>query len=61
MLQQPKIHPKLAFQHSGMFTDPESAYLLSEEYAEEQEAKALKMAQNQSPGNETGVKEGSGT
>jgi hypothetical protein len=29
-----------------MFTDPESAYLLSEEYAEEQERKALEMAQN---------------
>jgi hypothetical protein len=46
MLQQPKIHPRLAFQHSGLFTDPESAYQLSKEYAEEQEQKALEMAQN---------------
>lgn len=36
MLAQPKIHPLLAFEHSGMFTDPESAYLKSMEYYEEQ-------------------------
>ena len=42
MLQQPKIHPLLAFSHCGMFTDPESAYTLSmKHYEEEQE----KMAQ----------------
>ena len=41
MLQQNKIHPRLAFQHSGLFTDPESAYQLSKEYHEEQEAKAI--------------------
>ena len=57
MLQQPKIHPRLAFQHSGLFTDPESAYQLSREYAEEQEQKALEMAMSQSPENET-VEEG---
>ena len=61
MLQQPKIHPQLAFQHSGMFTDPETAYLLSEEYAKEREKKALEMAAQNSDQNETGVKEGSGT
>lgn len=32
MLQQPKIHPKLAFEHSGMFSDPEGAYAMSDEY-----------------------------
>ena len=45
MLQQNKIHPRLAFEHSGLFTDPESAYQLSKEYSEEQEQKALEMAQ----------------
>ena len=35
MLQQPKIHPLLAFSHCGMFTDPESAYTMSMEYYEE--------------------------
>lgn len=36
MLEQPKIHPQLAFEHSGMFTDPESAYAISMKYYEEQ-------------------------
>lgn len=35
MLDNPKIHPILAFEHCGMFTDPESAWLLSEKYYEE--------------------------
>lgn len=55
MLQQNKIHPRLAFQHSGLFTDPESAYQLSKEYAEEQEKKAMEMAMSQSPENDDGT------
>ena len=43
MLQQNKIHPRLAFTHSGLFTDPESAYQMSKEYSEEQQEKALEM------------------
>ena len=39
MLQQPKIHPLLAFSHCGLFSDPESAYTMSNEYYEEQMAK----------------------
>ena len=39
MLQQPKIHPQLAFTHCGMFSDPESAYSISNQYYEEQMAK----------------------
>lgn len=39
MLQQPKIHPRLAFLHSGLFTDAESAYAMSKEYYEEWEQK----------------------
>lgn len=39
MLSQPKIHPKLAFTHSGMFSDPEAAYLMSEQYYAECEVK----------------------
>ena len=49
MLQQNKIHPRLAFTSSGLFTDPESAYQLSKEYHEEQEQKALEMTQMQTP------------
>lgn len=36
MLNNPKIHPELAFAHCGMFPDPESAYLQSKVYYEEQ-------------------------
>lgn len=32
MLGNPKIHPKLAFEHCGMFSDAESAYTESEKY-----------------------------
>ena len=34
MLQNNHIAPRLAFVHSGMFTDPESAYAESEAYYE---------------------------
>jgi hypothetical protein len=57
MLQQNKIHPRLAFTSSGLFTDPESAYQLSKEYSEEQEKKALEMMKeddgNESEDNDT--------
>ena len=36
MLAQNKIHPRLAFAHCGMFTDPEDAYRVSEQYSKEQ-------------------------
>lgn len=36
MLNNPKIHPELAFAHCGMFPDPESAYLQSKDYYDEQ-------------------------
>ena len=35
MLSNDKIHPRLAFEHCGMFADPEIAYTASQEYAEE--------------------------
>ena len=36
MLNNDKIHPKLAFEHCGMFIDPELAYVMSAEYEKEQ-------------------------
>lgn len=39
MLKEPKIHPQLAFESSGLFIDSESAYSLSMKYYEEQQAK----------------------
>jgi SPP1 family phage portal protein len=44
MLQQNKIHPRLAFATSGAFSDPESAYQMSMEYHDEQEKKMLEIA-----------------
>jgi len=40
MLNNPKIHPELAFLHSGMFLDPEGAYLQSKKWWEENQQKA---------------------
>lgn len=39
MLNNPKIHPELAFAYCGMFVDPESAYLQSKAYYEEEMSK----------------------
>jgi len=36
MLNNPNIHPELAFQHCGLFVDPSSAYLQSKAWREEQ-------------------------
>ena len=41
------IDPKLAFEHSGMFVDPERAYLQSQQYSKEQEKKAQKKVEQQ--------------
>lgn len=38
MLNNSKIHPKLAFQYSGVFSDSEEAYRISKQYAKEQQA-----------------------
>lgn len=49
MLQQPKIHPMLAFSHCGLFTDPESAYAVSMKHYEEEQEKLLQQQQAQNP------------
>lgn len=41
MLQQSKVHPRLAFEHCGLFSDPENAYQMSMKYHEEEMAKAI--------------------
>jgi SPP1 family phage portal protein len=45
MLNNPKIHPQLAFVHSGLFLDPESAYLQSKEYWEANEQREAEEMQ----------------
>lgn len=47
MLKNEKIHPRLAFEHCGLFVDSDLAYTLSAEYAEEQEKKAQEMMERQ--------------
>lgn len=55
MLQQPKIHPMLAFSHCGLFTDPESAYAISMKHYEEEQKKLAeqKAAQPTDPDGES--------
>lgn len=47
MLKNNKIHPRLAFEHCGLFVDSDLAYTLSAEYAEEQEQKAQELFKQQ--------------
>ena len=47
MLKNNKIHPRLAFEHCGLFVDSDLAYTLSAEYAEEQERKAQEQLEQQ--------------
>ena len=44
MLRQPKIHPRLAFESSGLFVDPERAYSVSKEYYEEQRVVSMETS-----------------
>ena len=50
MLNQSKVHPRLAFEHCGLFSDSENAYQMSKKYSEEQEKK---VAESQSNSNST--------
>ncbi len=47
MLKNEKIHPLLAYEHSGMFTDPESAYTLSMKYYEENKVEQATVIEEQ--------------
>jgi len=47
MLKNTKIHPRLAFEHCGLFVDSDLAYTVSAEYAEEQEKKAQELFEKQ--------------
>ena len=65
MLKNEKIHPRLAFEHCGLFVDSDLAYTLSAEYVAEQEKKAQELLekQNQMKGEDTndpGNNEGNG-
>lgn len=49
MLSNDKIHPQLAFEHSGLFIDPEIAYTKSMKYAEEREKELAKELEKNIP------------
>lgn len=49
MLGNSKIHPLLAFQHSGLFVDPERAYAMSVKYYEEEQAKLIEQTFDTDP------------
>lgn len=61
MLNNSKIHPKLAFEYSGMFTDAEQAYRMSMEWYKEQQAqltRSLREEVNASENNNITVEDG---
>jgi len=51
LLNNPKVHPELAFLHSGMFLDPEGAYLQSKQWWEENEKKQKEEQERAVQGN----------
>lgn len=56
MLGNPKIHPRLAFEHSGMFMDANLAYEESMDYYEDEKkrlAEVVEKGMNDEPGNNT--------
>lgn len=64
MLNNSKIHPKLAFEYSGMFTDSEQAYRMSMEWYNEQQAaltRSLREEVNANSGTELVQARGSGS
>ncbi len=66
LLKNGKVHPRLAFEHCGLFVDSDLAYALSAEYVEEQEKKAQELIEKQNQmkgedGNDPGNNEGNGS
>lgn len=49
LLSSEKVHPRLAFEHCGMFPDPDLAYTMSETYREENRERMLEYG-NQADG-----------
>ena len=47
MLNNSKIHPKLAFQYSGVFSDAEEAYRISQSYYDEQQAELTRSLRDE--------------
>lgn len=48
LLSSGKVHPRLAFEHSGLFVDPELAYTESKAYEQEREKELLREMESDS-------------
>ena len=57
MLSNDKIHPQLAFEHCGLFVDPEIAYTKSMKYAEEREEELAKKLEKNPTAEDDAVKD----
>jgi SPP1 family phage portal protein len=57
MLNNDSIHPRLAFEHCGLFIDPELAYTVSMEYKEQRAAEMLKELEEEIPIEEESAEE----
>ena len=64
LLANDKIHPRLAFEHCGLFVDPDLAYTQSKEYSDERKAEAQRelemFAQTETQKSKNNVNEGNG-
>lgn len=65
LLKNGKVHPRLAFEHCGLFVDSDLAYTVSQQYVEEQEKKAQELLEKQNQmkganGNDPGDYKGNG-
>ena len=58
LLKNPKVHPQLAFAHSGMFADAELAYKMSMEYWEEEQKRLEEQAEKEAADANTDINNG---
>ena len=58
LLKNPKVHPQLAFAHSGLFADSELAYKMSMEYFEEEQRKLQEQEMREGGVNDSGTNSG---
>lgn len=65
LLANDKIHPRLAFEHCGLFVDPDLAYTQSKEYSDERKEEAQKelemFAQTETQKSKNNVNEDNGS
>ena len=55
LLKNPKVHPQLAFAHSGLFADSELAYKMSMDYYEEEQRKLQEQKMKEGGADDSGT------